>query len=322
MSLPLVHSRVTALGLILAIAILSARADTSHDDIATRNLRQSSFDDLMFHASRYATTPEKRKMKDLARAELKKRGARSLHYLVSHSWIRNIWFTVYAREMVDYLPSDQGVPVLLELLDAPRPEVRKTAAFLLGFYHVPEYAERLLPLLEDKDVAGAAIRTLGKWQAESALSRITVFLEDDNERRRILAVNALGDIASPKAIPSLLRMLDDPACTVRRAAVRALVKIGRPAERPALRELDRSRGRKRREVIRVLAYLRSRRAVPRLLRLLSSADCATAADAARALAMIQPSRFVARKKAVLARCGKCPCLTLVAAGFPPLEQRD
>lgn len=322
MRCPAVHIRVTSLGLILATAVLPTRAGQADVDVSVPDLQGSSFDDLMSHASRYATTAEKRRMKHLARAELKRRGERFLRYLVSHAGIKNVWFSIYAREMVDWLPSEKAVPVLLDLLNAAHPEVRKMAAYLLGFYHAPQYWERLLPLLEDEDVAGAAIRTLGKWQAARAASRIADFLQDDNERRRILAVNALGDIGSPESIPSLFRMLDDPACTVRRAAVRALVRIGPAAERPAIRELARSRGRKQREVIRVLAYLHSRRAVPRLRRLLSSADCTTAADAARALAVIQPSRFTARGKELQARCGGCPCITLAGAGFPPLEQRD
>ncbi len=245
------------------------------------------YDRLMFYASRYATTPLKRSMKEAARRELRRRGPDSLRYLVGHAYIRNIWFQVYARELVDQLEADDAVPVLLDLLDAEKVEVRRLAVFLLGFYDAGRYADRVVKLLDDPECAGAAVRTLGKWRIKGARKRIEEFLAEKDERRRIAAANALRDIGDPAAAAALIRALDDDYFTVRFTAARALESFGRPVERPLISAMPHCSRRAQRLIVRILGRIRSRRA-RRLLRKLQekSEDEFMREDAARALRRI------------------------------------
>lgn len=185
----------------------------------------ATFDQLMFHVARYGNTEEKREHKAAARKEMKARGAEALRYLVEHSHIKNMWFAIYARQLVEQLDEQEAVPVLLEMLDSPRMKVRKNAVYFLGFHEAPAHAARILPLLEDEDMAGVAIRTLGKWRVSEAVPQIVPFLKDEKERRRVLAANALRDIADPQSVAALQEARNDQFFTVRKAVARALRAI-------------------------------------------------------------------------------------------------
>lgn len=222
----------------------------------------------MFHASRYGNTEVRRERKAQAVEELRQRGLEALDYLVTHSHLKNIWFRIYAQQLVEQLSAGEAVPVLLRYVDSSEKDVRKNAVYFLGFYDAPEHAAKIMTLLDDEELAGVAIRTLGKWKVSSASMRIVPFLEDDEERRRIMAANALREIGDPRTVPALIEALDDEFFTVRRTAGRALESMSNEAE-PALLRATRSLPPVGiREVIRVLkphASRRSRRTVEQLL---------------------------------------------------------
>lgn len=248
----------------------------------------ASVEELFFHMQRYGTTQAKRERKEAARTEFFTRGADALSYLIDHSDIENLWINVFAFEMVRTLPAEEAVPVLLRGLASDKPRIRKFAAFFLGFHDVPEHAPKLVPLLDHEKTRGAAIRTLGKWKC--ALPQVIESLNDEKERRRILAVNALGDIGDPQAIPALIQALGDPYFTVRKTAARALAVIGRPAERPLLRALPTAERSTQRGIIAALGGMKSRKAIRTLRRMLKDPDTVLAEDAARALLAIDPGR--------------------------------
>lgn len=270
----------------IAVTLLLAGAWA---EVSGFNPADLSLDELMFHASRYGTTPEKRERKQLAKAELMARRGAALRYLVDHAHVKNLWFSVYAQELAEQMTADEAVPVLVELLASPRAEVRKMAAYLLGFFRAPEHAGRLAPLLDEPDTAGAAIRTLGKWRLREAAPRLGAFLQDADERRRVLAANALGDIGDPHAAPALVAALDDPYFTVREAAARALARLGPVAERELARQLRVLSTRARRHAVDVLQARGSRYARHVLRRLLRDPDPRVREDAQRALAPLRSS---------------------------------
>ena len=244
----------------------------------------ATFDELFFNVQRYATTPERRERKELSRQELKARGADSLSFYVEHAGVDNSWYFMLADEEVSLLPPEVGVPVLLRELDSRQPKAAETAAFFLGRYDRPEYAARLLPLLDNEDTAGVAVRTLGHWKIRNAVPLIAGYLHHPKERRRIGAANALRHIADPRAAPSLIEALGDPVFTVRKAAARALVAIGKESEAPILKAFPGAARTPQREMMSVLGALGSK-AGARLMRpLLASNDVAVRDDAARALA--------------------------------------
>ena len=185
-----------------------------------------SLDDLLFDATRYGNTPERREAKRVAREELKERMPDSLHAVMAHIHGDRVMLQVLVMEWVLELPSDVIVPVMLANIDHERMETRRAAIFFLGFHQAPEHAARIFPHLEDERTRGAALRTLGKWKVAEARSHAERWLEEGGERLRVVAANALRDIGDPKALPALVKAFDDPVFTVRHTAARAVVSFG------------------------------------------------------------------------------------------------
>lgn len=247
----------------------------------------ATLDELLFHAQRYGTTTGKVERRELAEAELFARGEPALAFLMERMPVENYRIAVLAMQLVQReLGGERSAPVLLAYLDAEPAATRRMAAYLLGFCPNGGFEARVLPLLADEEAAGAAIRTLGKWAVTSAVPEIVTFMTDDRERRRVMACNALHDIGDASAVPALLTALDDPVFTVRKAAARALAGLGPAAERAMIRALRQARDPARRELIRALGAMRSRRAVRALRPLARSDDAHVRADARAALAAI------------------------------------
>jgi hypothetical protein len=217
------------------------------------------FDELMSHASRYGTTEVKREHKRQAQEELMSRGTDALTYLLSNSHIKNMWFFIYARQLVDQLDAEEVVPVLLKLTASEHELVKKNAIFFLGFFEQPQYTGRLMPHLKEEKLQGVTMRTLGKWKARNATPNIIRFLKDEDERRRIVAANALRDIGDPRAIPHLIDALDDQYFTVRYAVERALSRLGTPAEDAIIRALPDADPQSLRHMLRALGGMDSDR---------------------------------------------------------------
>lgn len=185
-----------------------------------------SYDELIFDVQRYGNTPEKREAKRVAREELFKRGPDAFREVMKRIHVENVMLGVLAQNMVEEFDPAQTAPVLVEFLDSTNARTRKVAAFFLGFHETPEYADKVMPLLDDEEAAGAAMRTLGKWKVEEAVPRIVPFLSSEREVRRIAAVNALRDIGDASVVPKLQPLLSDDFFTVREVTKRALGVLG------------------------------------------------------------------------------------------------
>lgn len=250
----------------------------------------ADFETLFAHAQRYGSTSEIRERRRPAREELMRRGAESLDGLLSLGAIENPWVFIFAEQLVLRLEAGIAVPVLLRHLNTQDEKTLRMALFLLGFYDVPEHADAVFPFLERDECAGAAIRTLGKWRVRAAVDRILPFLDDERERRRIVAVNALRDIGDGRAVPHLVRKLDDPVFTVRKTASRALTSLARYAGPYAVRVWPDLTRRARRELIPVLATADTRAARRLFREQLRAADPFVRADAERVLDTLRPGR--------------------------------
>lgn len=187
--------------------------------------KTATYEELIFRAQRYGSTAEKRAEKKQAWDELFARGAGSLREVMKYIHLENVGVGVLAQNMIDQMDPEDTAPVLFESLKSENPRTRKMAAYFLGFHYTPQYADDLLPLLDDEEAAGAAIRTLGKWRARSAIPGIARFLSSPKEIRRIAAANALRDIGDPSAAAYLEPLLRDRYFTVRRVAERALAVL-------------------------------------------------------------------------------------------------
>lgn len=231
-----------------------------------------------------ALTPEEKDAKRTAAAALNKRGVEKARALMEHVHVPNM----YIRFDLDTLVrrnKDTVAPILLDFLDSENDRTRSYAAYYLGFTPATNETQRLLPLLDDKDTATTAIRTLGKWKATNQIERIQGFLRSENERRRITAANALRDIGDPAAIPAILPLLDDPLMTVRYVAERALTSFDQTA--PLIEALDFASPVAKRHLIHCLGDLQAEPALIYLEAFAKTDDPGLRADALEAIDKIR-----------------------------------
>ncbi len=250
----------------------------------------TTYDELLYSATRYGNTEARREEKKVAREELFRRGPEALREVMDRIHFENIMLQVFAFELIrGPVSAESGTPVLLGYLDHEKPETRRIAAYFLGFYPAPENPERLLKLLEDDKTRNAAIRTLGKWKVEAARPEITLLLAaSDKERTRVLCANALRDLGNPESLPALLAALGDPVFTVRNTAARAIASYGKTAHRPLREALETAQDPARRQIIRLLGEMQVSWVTRPLRRLLNDPDEFVRADAARALGQLDP----------------------------------
>lgn len=88
---------------------------------------------------------------------------------------------------------------------------------------------------------------------------------------------------APPAVLHLIGILDDEEFTVRNAAARALASFGKPAERAIRKAIGEAHVMPRRQMIRVLGAMQSRKARRTLQKMLKDRDEGVRRDAAKAL---------------------------------------
>lgn len=191
----------------------------------------ADFDTLLFDATRYANTSEKREAKASARVALKEQMPDAFRAAMDQVHGDNVGLQVLVMEWVFELPSEVIVPVLAEYIDHARADTRRMAIYFLGFHQAPELSDRVMNHLDEDKTRGVALRTLGKWKIAAARTAMEETLANGKERQRVVAANALRDLGDPAAIPALIAALDDPVFTVRNTAARALVTFGDETKR-------------------------------------------------------------------------------------------
>jgi HEAT repeat protein len=127
------------------------------------------------------------------------------------------------------LRGGRSLPVLVALLDDADSDVVLQAVLILGRLSDPRALEPLHGVLghPDPNVAQESILAVGRLGDARSIPRLLPFLDADLWLQ-MAAVQALGDLRSPEAIPHLLGRLTDPM--VGSLAAEALARIGgRPA---------------------------------------------------------------------------------------------
>ena len=161
---------------------------------------------------------------------------------------------VEGAEKLGRMMSRQPLPDLVRLMQDPVPEVRIRAAKALGAIGGLEAVESLLGALRDTNRWSAlriadilsglgqaavqpllqefrrlpprarvpAIDILGRLRSPDAVPLLVRLLSDADENARARAAHSLGVIGDPRAAPDLIRALADPAWPVRAMAAKAL----------------------------------------------------------------------------------------------------
>lgn len=141
----------------------------------------------------------------------------------------------FARDLVGWLRTriletlrtfgDRVFKPALALLAHPDPEVRTAALVLAENFNDPRLVEPLSGMLGDQDwwLRITACDALGRLKDERAVPALVKALEDDDARWA--AIDALAQIASPTALKPLAGMLRDPRAEVRIEVIRAFSKF-------------------------------------------------------------------------------------------------
>ena len=158
------------------------------------------------------------------------------------------WFLVRnALALLSELGDADCLPVVLPLLRHPEPRVRRTAVRALWKLGGPGAEPHLLARMKDTDAETMQeiLFVLGQLRSENSLPPVCELVQDKRvlERLRIQALNTLGQIPSPKALPAILKCMrrkgifsagEPPA--IRMSAAKALATLGTPEARAALQK--------------------------------------------------------------------------------------
>ena len=188
--------------------------------------------------------------------ELKHLGTPALEYLIPRLASPNVMVRVKVEELVDHLSSNSVPPLIAGIRATTDDDVARLCCYFLARFgdqisgigvspvnssedkragrpfHYTEAVQAVLPLLKRDKCRTTAFYTLGHLRAAEAFRPALAALDESRELIRLRATQALGKIGNRRAIPDLLRMLNDEMYDVRYAAEDALVGFGKPSLDP------------------------------------------------------------------------------------------
>ncbi len=169
------------------------------------------------------------------------------------------WIRVLAIRALGKLKASEAVPVLIGFLEKQPETIRIASIGSLG--------------------------EIGDFRATDPLMTIAA---SDSDPHRMYAMGALGKLGAPRGAPLLVKALGHDKYKVRKGAEQALRIMGTPATDALMAGLNSPKPDVIRKSSLLLGELKERRAVPKLINLLSHISKFVRSDAAKALGMIGP----------------------------------
>ena len=201
------------------------------------------------------------------------------------------------REYLNYLKWTEPLALMLELVEDEAQVVRvvklalevdlRLGARLAGEVKLKHQAQTvgLLAGLEVPQLL--QIQLLNLTKSEKAIPGLIKALEDDDYYVRSSAVEALGKIGSEVAIPDLIKALEDDDYDVRSSAADALGKIGSEVAIPGLiKDLENDDYNVRSNAVDALGKISSEVAIPDLIKALEDDSYYVRGSAVKALGQI------------------------------------
>ncbi|MDD2308413.1 MAG: HEAT repeat domain-containing protein [Desulfuromonadaceae bacterium] len=162
----------------------------------------------------------------------------------------------------------------------------------------------LVPLLKDPvpGVRAAAAEAIEKLEALSAVDDILATLKTGSMGARIGAIYALGEIGGEKVLPPLVYCARRPEVDLRSAAVEVLGRLALPAALPVVAELldDENPTVQGRAIAALRYFSPSPDVLNKLRHFLSASDGVLEAEAAMTLAGLNDQYSLGRIRALLA----------------------
>lgn len=182
---------------------------------------------------------------------------------------------------------EESASALLPLLAEKDEGVRMGAADALGKVGSKSAVSALVKAMKEdtppvRRVAIGAIALIADRSGEAALTEAIRNRDDDNEARA-QAASGLGKIATPTAVQTLIKALNDYDLKLQVAAVDALARAGKPAIGPLLNTLKSADPRLRVRAAQALGAMSSPEANPGLIAALKDREAVVRRAAANAL---------------------------------------
>ena len=189
--------------------------------------------------------------------ELKNRATEALPYLITRLASPNVMVRVKVEELVDHLGTNSIPPLIAGIRTATDDDTARLCCYYLARFDEKARASipAILPLLHRDKTRTTAFYTLGHLRATKAFRPAMAALNGTPELVRLRAAQALGKIGDRRAIPALLRKLDDEMYDVRYAAEDALVNFGNPSLTSLREAYRRATPRARPHILEALAKL-------------------------------------------------------------------
>ena len=131
-----------------------------------------------------------------------------------------------AANALGRLNDPNTVPALVNALEDEDPRVRVRACHACGSVADPRTVPGLIDRLDDQSrIRHAAANALGAIATDRALAALIELLEDDDESIRRIAASALGEANNARPIEPLARALGDGSEIVRKAAVYSILEL-------------------------------------------------------------------------------------------------
>ncbi len=134
---------------------------------------------------------------------------------------------IFMADIIGHSKSRLAVPPLCEaLLKDPEVNVRYQAAMSLGTLAFPEAAETLHQAMHDEEwVQFSVVEALTKIGADSTISTFVQSLSTSSPLVASIIIDALGELKNIRAVPQLLKFIDNAPEILRNKIVKTIVQI-------------------------------------------------------------------------------------------------
>jgi HEAT repeat protein len=210
--------------------IASAREEPITEIILTAEDSLRSVEELFAEASLWQVGSNKQKVARAIEA-FKAKGMDGVKFICENKLATDNSLELRLIDMIAESYPDSIAPLLLQKIKDKDEKAQKNAIRLLGISKNEIAVEPLIKMLKKKryyDLRRSLIAALGSIGDKTATAEIIRFINDNDERCRLMVVSAVSSLKDDSAVPALIKALNDEIFTVRSAALSSLRSFKNP----------------------------------------------------------------------------------------------